>query len=314
MVGEGIARLGVEALRVLAVDRGRQARERAVDEDRHVRDLAPAGQFVQRRHQLLGPPHGERRHDHPPAAGDRARHRLAQGAHRLGLRGMVAVAVRALEHQHVHPGRHVGVAQDRAVRPPEVPAEADPQHAAAAAELEGGQGRAEDVPRVVVADLDALGQRPRLAVAVRHEALERRHDVGRPVERAPRRLPLRLRPPIDVLEVTLHQEGAVREQRPRQVPGRGGQVDGAAETLAHQRRQVAGVVEVRVRHHHRLQVAGREGEAAVDAVRLVAVPLEQAAVEQPVVGAEAQAVTRAGHRLRGALEGEGEGKVRHRLA
>ena len=62
------ARLLVEALGVVAMDLGDVHRQRAVHEDRDIRNPLLVGELVQQQHQLLRTPDGEGRDDDPPAA------------------------------------------------------------------------------------------------------------------------------------------------------------------------------------------------------------------------------------------------------
>jgi hypothetical protein len=149
---------------------------------------------------------------------------------------------------------------------------------------------------------------------MRLEAFERGHHVGRAVERLAGRLLLPVRASVHVLEIALHQERAVGQQRAGEVRCGRGEVDRAAEALADERGQVPAVVEVGVRDHHRLELRGREGERAVHAIRILAVALVDSAIEEPGMRAEAQQVARAGHRAGRALEGDAERQRHHRLA
>ena len=63
-----LARLRVEALGMIAMHLGHVDRQRAVDEERDIRDPLLVDKLVQQQHQLLRAPHGERRHDDPAAA------------------------------------------------------------------------------------------------------------------------------------------------------------------------------------------------------------------------------------------------------
>jgi hypothetical protein len=258
---------------------------------------------VQRGHQLLGAPERERRHQHPAPPRDGAFDDLGQRAFGAGLVGMHPVSVGALHDQHVDAGGMLGVAQDAPSRPAEVSAHAETQRAAAAPEFERGERRAEDVAGVEVLDPHALHQRPGRAIRVRHESLQRALDVHRTVERlAPRAGVVA----IDVLHVLRHQMGAVREHHLAQVRGRGGGVNRAREPLRDQRRQVADVVEMRVRDHHRVERRRLFPERAVHPFRFVTPALVEAAIEQPARVAEAQPVAGTGDGAGGALEADGE--------
>ena len=67
-------------------------------------------------------------------------------------------------------------------------------------------------------------------------------------------------------------------------------------------RQVPDVVEMRVRHHHRIESGRIEAETSVDLIGFGAVALEQAAIEEPAALAPLDPVTRSGDGARGAFE------------
>ena len=69
-------------------------------------------------------------------------------------------------------------------------------------------------------------------------------------------------------------------------------VDRAAKALLIQQRQVAGVVHVRVRDEHELDLRRRDGD--IDVLKLVA-PLLHAAVDQAVMPADLEQGAAAGH-------------------
>jgi len=232
-------------------------------------------------------------------------HELALG---LLLLRVDAIAVRAFQHQRVHAGVHLGILENAPARTSEVAAHAEPQAAAVRRELEHRERRAEDVSRVPVLDRDAVEQVPRRVVVMPVHARERLLRVARRVQR----LALGPAPPvaIHVLHVSLHQERAVLQHHLRE-PDRGRRrVDAARVPPGDERRQVARVIEVRVRHHDRVECCRFEAERAIDRLGLVAVPLIKSAVEQPLPIAEADAVTRPGDGARRAFERDRE-FVRH---
>ncbi len=226
--------------------------EGAVDVDRQIRDRAPLHQVVQRRHQLLRPAHGERRHDQPTAPLDRARHAFDEPAFGLGRGRVETVAVRALHDERIHAGRRLGIREDRPPGAAEIAAHAEPEAARPIAELERRERRPQDVPGVEILDRDTRCEIPRLVVATGREPLERRAGVLGRVERLERTalsLPgsrVRVRVTSQVLEVALHQECTVREHRATQIRGGWRCMDPAPEAVAHERRQIAAVIQVRV--------------------------------------------------------------------
>ena len=93
---------------------------------------------------------------------------------------------------------------------------------------------------------------------------------------------------------------------PREI-GRGrGRVDVAAVAARHHTREIARVVEVRVRDDDAREGGGIEAKRAVHAFGLVAVSLVEAAVEEPRARPEPQPVAGARHGARRALEGDAQ--------
>ena len=78
----------------------------------------------------------------------------------------------------------------------------------------------------------------------------------------------------------------------------------AGETLAHHARQVARVVEVRVREQHRVDLPRLEGRARPVAQPELLEPLEHAAVDQHPRAIRLEQLLAPGDRARRAVEGE----------
>ena len=180
---ERAARLVVEAFRMMPERLRRAPRHRAVHEDRHFAHHVALHQIVQRRDQLLRASDRERRDQHAPAARQRALHHLGQLPHGV-LRGRVlAITVGALQDQHVHAARGLGIAQDGAASAADVAAHAEAHVPPVLLELEHGERRAQDVSGIEIRDAHVFEQRPGVVVGMAHHLLERAVDVVCRVER-----------------------------------------------------------------------------------------------------------------------------------
>ena len=194
------AQLVVVALGMREVDAGDVDRERAVDEDRHVRQPALRAELIEREHDLLRAPDGERGNDHLAAARRGAADHLRQPVERALGRIVHRAAVGRLADQPVAVRHLRRIAHDRPVRVADVAGEAEPDVAPALARFEHHGGRAQDVAGVAVLDGHVARRRERLAVRDAGEELERALGVGLAVERLGRRLALRAPPLVDELE------------------------------------------------------------------------------------------------------------------
>ena len=137
----------------------------------------------------------------------------------------------------------------------------------------------------------------RLRKGVCLELLQAMLRIQPGVERQRRRV-LRELVAVEESGVFFLQMATVGQQDGAQVARARRAVDGAGVAIAHQQGQVAAVVQVRVREHHGVDLAGRHGQRlpVAQAQRLVA--LEQPAVEQ-------QALALVGDQVLGAGDGAG---------
>ena len=85
---------------------------------------------------------------------------------------------------------------------------------------------------------------------------------------------------VDELGVLLLDVRGVAQHHVAEALCRGRAVDGAAESLAHQRGQIAAVIDVGVGEHDRVDRGGVEGEGAVADPRLVSPSVKDAAIKE----------------------------------
>jgi uracil phosphoribosyltransferase len=278
--------------------RRRVDRERTVDEDRDRRDGAGAGERVQIVDDLLRAAHGERRNEHPAAAGRRLAHDGAEALAHVGCRHVVAVAVRRLEDDDVGAARRMGVADDRQPGAPDVAGEHEARCPARLLALEHDARRPENVPRVDERGADAGDDVEWIVVRHGDDVPHELRDVGLRVQRGDVGLAV-ARQVLGVLRLDVSR---IRQHDRAQIARRRRAVDGTAIAVAGEQRKPPGVVDVCVREHHGGEILDAHGDAQVLLVRLAAAPLEQPEVEENRPAADAQDVAGAGHFPGGAEE------------
>jgi hypothetical protein len=104
--------------------------------------------------------------------------------------------------------------------------------------------------------------------------------------------------------VFLLEVGGVGQHGAAEVGRRGRGVDRIVVAIAHETRQVAAVIDVRVREDHRVDRLRGKRELAVTFEGLFAMALVEPAVEQIPLLVQLELVHRAGDGLSGAAEGE----------
>ena len=287
--------LGVIVLRMSSVDLGHLDRHRAVEVHRERWHAPGPLQAVQHPQQLLRAIHGERgHHDHAAAL-----RRVAHDARQLVLRGgrMGTVTVGRLEQQHVGGGDGLRIAQDGPVVAPEIAREHQPH--GTHGQLDGR--RAQNVPGAPEHRRRAVRHGKRRVVPRRPDEPQRGVGVIHGVQRQ-RRLVLRVPVAVRPLGVLLLQVRSVRQHDAQQVRRARRAVDGPAEPLPDEERQVPRVVDVRVTQHHRVEACGI-GEPRLPVAQPQRFqPLEQAAVEQDAAVAGDDEVHRSRHGPGGAEE------------
>ena len=247
--------------------------------------------------QLLRAADGERRDDHVAAAVERALDAVRERGQIVHARAVAAVAVGRLDEHVVRARDGLRVADDGLVGVADVAGKDDLLFRAALGEPCLDARAAEQVADIREADDDVFPDLNALAVAAWAQQTQHALHVLERIQRLGRRLagagglaplPLGLGH-LDVRRVAQHDAA--------QVAGRLRGVDRAAEALLIQQRQVAGVVHVRVRDEHKLDLRRRDGDGNV--LKQVP-PLLHAAVDQAVVPADLEQGAAAGHLVVGA--------------
>jgi hypothetical protein len=192
---------------------------------------------------------------------------------------MLAVAVGALADQVVAFRRRRGVVIERCVVASDVAGEEDARRAARVAKFGLDHRRAEQVTNVAVAAPDRAGGLKPFAQFNRPEQLERAGDVVL-VEERQRRAVLGVAFAIGVVGVFLFQMCGIVKLQLAKLRGGLGAVNGAAETGLHKSRQVADVIDMRVRQNHAGDGGWIERQPLPVALAELFKSLEQAAVDQ----------------------------------
>ena len=128
------------------------------------------------------------------------------------------------------------------------------------------------------------------------------HIVG--IEKRQRRPVLGKTFAVGVLGVFLFELGGIEELQLAQFGGGARAIDGAAKAGLHEPRQVADVIDVRVREHDAIDGRSIEGKRLPVAQPQLFEPLEQPAVDEHAAAAGFEQVLRAGDGFGGAVEGE----------
>ena len=284
--------LRIELVHALRVARERGRRHRAVHENREHRDPLLRLQALHPVEELLDAADRERRDDQlaAPLRGvvDDLRESVA-----VVVLLVNAIAIRRFDEQVVRLGHRRRIRQHRPAEPSEIAAEEDgpPVHA------HPHVRRAEQVPGVDEVDLDACRHRHRPVVADR---LQLRHGAKRihlGVERQ-RRLVFRVVVAVRLRRVFLLQPPRVGQDDLDQVLRALGAEHAAAEALRHQPGQVAAVIEVRVRQHHRLDTRRPDRQVLPVPLAQLLQPLEEPGVHQHARAIRLDQVLRARDRPR----------------
>ena len=243
----------------------------------------------------------ERRDDHRPAAADGVGDDLGKGVGGVSL-VVLPVAIGGLDQKivgafdrHRVDHRRVAVAAD------------------VAGEDDGGAGpidldgrRAQDVPHPAKPQLGFAGQHPLFVKRHRRQLLKRGPRVVFGVERQ-RGLVLGKLVAVGVVGVLLLQVPGIRQQDRAQLAGGARAEDAPLESTLDHQRQIAAVIEMRVREDNRPDGAGldRERRPVLQTQRFEA--LKQSAIDKQIVLLVLEQEFRAGHRAGAAQEGERHG-------
>ena len=193
---------------------------------------------------------------------------------------MMLPAIGSFEDQILRSGQRRRVAQDRPVRPTQVPGEDERPRAAVLPPGDVQERRPRDMTRLMEHDARALERLERLLVLVRHELSERPFHVLRCVERpylCPRS-PVMV--PVHEFSVLDLDVGRVEQHGAAQVHGRRRAVDGAVETLLAEERDGPRVVDVGVRENHAIHRGRGERQRPIPRLRFRAPSLKETAVQE----------------------------------
>lgn len=212
---------------------------------------------------------------------------------------MSAVAVSALDDQEVGGGKKGGVVQDRHFGPSQVAGKDQPPGGLTCrgGEIQGDDGRAQQMPGVIQGQGDSRQQLVRLFIADAPEIEEALGGVVSGVDRFDGGLAGFAALPVDVLHVFFLDMAAVREHGPAEVQGGRGAEDLAPETPLQQVGNIAGVVDMGVRQHHGVHGGGLKGQFPVAPPRLIPLALIEAAFQQDFLPIPVKQVLGTGDRL-----------------
>ena len=262
--------IGVELVDALGVARERLQRHRAVEEHRQNRDPLLIFEPADPVQQLLDAPDGKGRDDQLAAAfGGRANHR--RKAFAVGVVLVHTIAVGGFDQQVVGALDGDGIGQHRPVVAAQVAAKQDRRSADAHARV----GGAEEVTGGDEVHLDPGGDRHRPLVADRLEQRHGTEGIGLAVQ-GQRRLVPREPVAVRVCRVLFLDAPGIGQHDAAQILRAGGAEHTPGKALHDDARQIADVVEVRVRQHDRVERRG--GHRQVLPVQLAQLfePLEHA--------------------------------------
>ena len=263
ILAEDLERILVEIAEVLEEDARRIDGQRTIDDDWDVRvEASLTVQPEEIVEQRLRAADGERRDDEVAAAV----HRLIDDLNErrlLVVELVQAVAVRRLRDDEVGAVDDGRVAQDRLARLTEVAREDELRLLAVLLHVDFEDGRAEDVARIAEEDAQVVRQTQLLVVRDRRKLLERIERVVDAVERFDRRIAAALSLAVEHLGIRLLDMCRVGQHNLGEVAGRLRRVDRPLESLAHELRHKAAVIDMRMRQEHAVDVRWIERELLV---------------------------------------------------
>ena len=283
--------------RVAHVQLGDVDRHRAVEVDRHLRQLSAVDELVDRVQDRLRSPHGEGGHHQHASPAQGAASDLTQVLLQIGI-GMIAVPVRPLHHDPISRGRALRGRDQRSIVAAEVAGEEKPR----ALPCDRQAGCAQDVS----GRLEAARPGPQVHVCVIPDGLQPlRHPLGviLRVERE-RRPVFGESLPVRVRRVLLLQAPAVGQEDGHKILARGRAVDRSPEPVPNQRRQIAAMVYVSVGQDDRVDLRWLHRKGPPVPLPKLLEPLEEAAVHQHSLLAIAQKKLRACDGSGGAQKGD----------
>ena len=205
-----------------------------------------------------------------------------------------AIAVGRLEQQHVGLRRRRRIGQHRPRVAPEVAAE---QHGRSLLDRHPDERRSQQMAGVDELDVDAVDERHRLVERNRLQLRQRAKRIRFAVERQRRVVP-RVVQPVRFARILFLKARRVGQHQLAQVGRARRAEDAAVIPVGHEPRQVAGVIEMRVRQNGRREIRGIERQRLPVAQPQFLETLEQAAIDQDFLAAGLEQVLGAGHRAR----------------
>ena len=293
VVVQELASLLVEALGVIAVHVGDVHSQRAVHKNRDIGNASLAGQLVQQQHQLLGASHGEGGHNDAPALGRCPIHHIRQLINYVCDIFMEAAAVGAF-HDQVIGGRHdFGVADDGQIGTADVARKDQanrrrtggiPQHQVRRSQdMAGVIGLVREVRRQSEGGVIRDGLKKRQGpLGIGHRIKRLHQAVFEPGSLA------MFQAVIQELGVVFLNVGRVAQHPVAEIHGGGSGINRAGESVFRQRRQVAAMVDVRVRKDDGIHRRAGKRQMAVLVVGVFATALVKAAIQKDPLAARLQ--------------------------
>ena len=248
-------------------------------------------------HKVLRAAHGKGRDDEHAAAPDRFADDLRQLLARLVHRPVMAAAVGAFGDEHIRSIHHCRVAQDGRAVASHIARKGQALGLAVFGDFQRHRGRAEDVPGIAIRQADARQDFGGTVVLDRAEQAQCVRGIRERVQRLDGRQPLFGVALVHELGIGFLDVGRVAQHGAAQVTRGRGRVDGLVKAVLDQRGQIARVINVRVRKHHRVNGRHVERQLLVALARFLPPPLEHPTVQQNPMPVRLDQVHRAGDRL-----------------
>ena len=284
----------VVALRVDAHDIRDVDRQRAVHVDIDAGQATFHLELVQAVHQLLRPPERERRDQELAAAFERLADRAKERGLGLPARLVLLHAIRTLHDHVVRPVDDLRILDDRHAATAYIAGEDETPFRVALRDVKDHARRAQDVAGEHEVRAHAADRFERAVKVDRDEAFERFDRVPRGVERFEGRLAVLLPIAIDELDVVLLNVGGIQEHVGAEIARCRSGVDRPVEAVAHQRGQIAAVVDVRVRKDDRVDLARVERQVPIALECDLSPSLEHPAIQEQVEAVGVHQVHRSG--------------------
>ena len=284
-------------------DAGGGGRQRRIDIDRDLGQRLLGHQLAQVADQLLGPLDREGRDQERALRAHRRLHLGAQLATPVGGGSVlpVGVAIGALADQIVDAAGAFRVRVHQLVVRTDIAGKQ--QFHRGFGEVQLDRGGAEQVAGVPETGAQAGQDLEPVAIGKGVEKRERRLRIRAGIDRLDRvAAAAPAVAPVELLDLDLLDVGAVGQHDAAQLERRAGGVDRPGIAVADQLRQQAGMVDMGMAEHDRVDVADGKGEGPVVQLLLGLGALEHAAVEQDGAARRLETMTRPGDAAGGAME------------